>query len=614
MNLLEYAAILFTVMAATFVILDIMYLKALKRGEIKRVPKVKMEKIGVRVQVPNLKKKIISSKFFSNIVYDMAADLSSKLRSVGEERDALSIVSDYVYFSTVAGACTTVAAVVLFIAMGNPLLLLLGATGFMILFYPYIDVRLGRMEKGRDIHNELPFFTFLAYVYQESERGLSALVQDVVAGEGALAKLFKWVKVECRIIYADITIRARDFVSALIDRGKDTGSLIYRRFLEGYAYIYSEGGDLRSFLKQQLEILMEDYRSRASKYIDTAATMSEINVIVSTLFPIFVIASSIVAPSLAGGLGVMTAALVAVFFMFSTLMVRSEQPKFGTGDRLPGTGILDIVVPTVSGLVSFFASKHAWTAIGVGFAAFGIVYGVRGMAQMRFVEKVEESLPTFIRDIASFRVAGKTIPQSIEVVYAEGRYTGEFRKVLADVIAEMRKSGRIISNTGIWVVDYVFASLNAMHDLGGGTPAMISSLGSFIEDLEMEKEKVRRETFTPYILSLFAPLMFTTVITMMFAMAGLLKAVPAPGGAGSPAPSPPGFLNIEITDVLKEIIYSIAMLSSCFGAVLASYIRHFTFKKTLLVVAVVAEMALLLYMSDPITALISRMFGFNLPR
>ena len=614
MNLLEYAAILFTVMAATFVILDIMYLKALKRGEIKRVPKVKMEKIGVRVQVPNLKKKIISSKFFSNIVYDMAADLSSKLRSVGEERDALSIVSDYVYFSTVAGACTTVAAVVLFIAMGNPLLLLLGATGFMILFYPYIDVRLGRMEKGRDIHNELPFFTFLAYVYQESERGLNALVQDVVAGEGALARLFKWVKVECRIIYADITIRARDFVSALIDRGKDTGSLIYRRFLEGYAYIYSEGGDLRSFLKQQLEILMEDYRSRASKYIDTAATMSEINVIVSTLFPIFVIASSIVAPSLAGGLGVMTAALVAVFFMFSTLMVRSEQPKFGTGDRLPGIGILDIVVPTVSGLVSFFASKHAWTAIGVGFAAFGIVYGVRGMAQMRFVEKVEESLPTFIRDIASFRVAGKTIPQSIEVVYAEGRYTGEFRKVLADVIAEMRKSGRIVSSTGIWVVDYVFASLNAMHDLGGGTPAMISSLGSFIEDLEMEKEKVRRETFTPYILSLFAPLMFTAVITMMFAMAGLLKAVPAPGGAGSPAPSPPGFLNIEITDVLKEIIYSIAMLSSCFGAVLASYIRHFTFKKTLLVVAVVAEMALLLYMSDPITALISRMFGFNLPR
>jgi archaellum biogenesis protein FlaJ (TadC family) len=614
LNLLEYAAILFTVMAATFVILDIMYLKALKRGEIKRVPKVKMEKIGVRVQVPNLKKKIISSKFFSNIVYDMAADLSSKLRSVGEERDALSIVSDYVYFSTVAGACTTVAAIVLFAALGNPLLLLLGATGFMILFYPYIDVRLGRMEKGRDIHNELPFFTFLAYVYQESERGLSALVQDVVAGEGALARLFKWVKVECRIIYADITIRARDFVSALIDRGKDTGSLIYRRFLEGYAYIYSEGGDLRSFLKQQLEILMEDYRSRASKYIDTAATMSEINVIVSTLFPIFVIASSIVAPSLAGGLGVMTAALVAVFFMFSTLIVRSEQPKFGTGDRLPGTGILDIVVPTVSGLVSFFASKHAWTAIGVGFAAFGIVYGVRGMAQTRFVEKVEESLPTFIRDIASFRVAGKTIPQSIEVVYAEGRYTGEFRKVLADVIAEMRKSGRIISNTGIWVVDYVFASLNAMHDLGGGTPAMISSLGSFIEDLEMEKEKVRRETFTPYILSLFAPLMFTTVIAMMFAMAGLLKAVPAPGGAGSPAPSPPGFLNIEITDVLKEIIYSIAMLSSCFGAVLASYIRHFTFKKTLLVVAVVAEMALLLYMSDPITALISRMFGFNLPR
>lgn len=614
MNLLEYAAILFTVMAATFVILDIMYLKALKRGEIKRVPKVKMEKIGVRVQVPNLKKKIISSKFFSNIVYDMAADLSSKLRSVGEERDALSIVSDYVYFSTVAGACTTVAAIVLFAALGNPLLLLLGATGFMILFYPYIDVRLGRMEKGRDIHNELPFFTFLAYVYQESERGLSALVQDVVAGEGALARLFKWVKVECRIIYADITIRARDFVSALIDRGKDTGSLIYRRFLEGYAYIYSEGGDLRSFLKQQLEILMEDYRSRASKYIDTAATMSEINVIVSTLFPIFVIASSIVAPSLAGGLGVMTAALVAVFFMFSTLIVRSEQPKFGTGDRLPGTGILDIVVPTVSGLVSFFASKHAWTAIGVGFAAFGIVYGVRGMAQTRFVEKVEESLPTFIRDIASFRVAGKTIPQSIEVVYAEGRYTGEFRKVLADVIAEMRKSGRIISNTGIWVVDYVFASLNAMHELGGGTPAMISSLGSFIEDLEMEKEKVRRETFTPYILSLFAPLMFTTVIAMMFAMAGLLKAVPAPGGAGSPAPSPPGFLNIEITDVLKEIIYSIAMLSSCFGAVLASYIRHFTFKKTLLVVAVVAEMALLLYMSDPITALISRMFGFNLPR
>jgi hypothetical protein len=614
LNIIEYAAVLFTVMAATFVALDIIYLKALKKEAVKRASKVEVGKPAVKIQIPNLKKKIVSVKFFSNIVYDMAADLSSRLRSVGEERDAISIVSDYVYFSTVAGACTTVAAIVLFAALGNPLLLLLGATGFMILFYPYIDVGLGKMEKGRDIYNELPFFTFLAYVYQESERSLNSLVQDVVAGESTFAKLFRWVKVECRIIYSDVTIRARDFVSSLIERGNDTRSIIYRRLIEGYAYIYSEGGDLRSFLKQQLEILMEDYRSRASKYIDTAATMSEINVIVSTLFPIFVIASSMAAPSLAGGLGVMTAALTAVFFIFSTLVVRSSQPKFGTGDRLPGIGIVDIAAPLVAGLVSFFASKHAWIAIGVGFAAFGAVYGVRGMAQTGFVEKVEESLPTFIRDMASFRVAGKTIPQSIEAVYAEGRYTGEFRKVLADAIAEMRKSGGIVSETGIWIVDYVFAALNAMHELGGGTPAMISSLGSFIEDLEMEWEKVRRETFTPFILSLFAPVMFTIVISMMFSMAGLLKGVPAPGGNGSPAPSPPGFLNIEVTDVLKETIYSIAMLSSCFGAALSSYIRHFTFKKTLLVVAVAAEMSLLLYLADPITATISRMFGFNMPR
>ncbi|MEM3426473.1 MAG: hypothetical protein QXI42_11845, partial [Thermoproteota archaeon] len=397
----------------------------------------------------SLKERLIKLKFFDTLVKDIAADLHDGYVSLAVPKDSYTVASTYVYYGTICGSVSVVTALILTFLFNNVLLLSFGIIGFLVVLYPYLDMFLMKREKDEGVSNELVFFTFLTYIFQESGSNIGRLIEETVS---RLKGMFMWMWRECSAMLRERLTLAKDIPSCLLSRYDMTKSLTYKRFLSGYAYIYAEGGDLVTFLREQLNVMMDDFRAKVRGYIGFAGTISEIVLLLTVLVPTMIIGLSIMAPSLGAMFGVFGVCIIVFATFMLGVMVRREQPKFGTGDILSKISIIEIVVPMLAGIISALFFMRAWVGVVVGATVFALMYGRRGSAEMKWVRSMEEVLPVFVRDIASFRVAGKTVAQAIKTVYEEKRYNEAFRRVLGESIVGMERTGRISVRTGVWIV------------------------------------------------------------------------------------------------------------------------------------------------------------------
>ncbi|MEM3361470.1 MAG: hypothetical protein QXV85_09750, partial [Candidatus Bathyarchaeia archaeon] len=210
--------------------------------------------------------------------------------------------------------------------------------------------------------------------------------------------------------------------------------------------------------------------------------------------------------------------------------------------------------------------------------------------------------------IASFRVAGKTVAQAIKTVYEEKRYNEAFRRVLGESIVGMERTGRISVRTGVWIVDFVFASLDYISEFGGGRPALLNALANFIENIQMEKNRVREETKTAALIAYTSPVFFTVLLSILFALASLLTSIPSPSSIGTPGVYAP-FPEMKITELLKEAMYMMAAVASVLSTLLASYIRKYNLKEVLSLAFVMIELTACVLLVDPISSLVIKMMG-----
>jgi ABC-type multidrug transport system fused ATPase/permease subunit len=605
MDFITFTIVLVLTFSAANLIADFIVVKFLVKHVVEEegaaVRVVEFEEVKVK---PSFRERLFRIKFFDTLAKDLASDLHDGYVSLAIPKDTYSMASEAVFYSTILGAATTVISVFLAILFNNIFILFFSVTGFLAIFYPYVDVFLTRREKDAGVSSELVFFATLAYIFQESGTHLGRLVDETVS---ELKGMFMWMWRECSAIYRERIAFAKDLASCLVERYEKTKSLLYRRFLSGYAYIYAEGGDLVTFLENQIDLLMEDFRNRVRKYIDSVGTYAEVTLVITIVLPTMLIAFSMVAPNMSfifvfAGIALTVLAVLLMFFA-----TRSEQPKFGTGDRLSKISVIEIVAPIAAGAVATAVLAKVWAGLAVAFTVFAVLYGRRGSAEMRAVREMEESLPIFLRDVASMRIAGKTVAQSIKSVYEEKRYSPSFRKVVGEALAELERAGRTVVSTGIWMVDYVFRALTYIYELGGGRPALLNSLATFIENMQLEKARVRNETRVAFYLSILSPIFYTIVLSIVFALATILSKVPsAQGVPGVPAVSLPSFL---ITAEVKEAIYVMVVVSTALSTMLSIYMRNYNLKEVLPLAFVMVETVACILSTDMLSGIVLKMLG-----
>ncbi|MEM2505614.1 MAG: type II secretion system F family protein [Nitrososphaeria archaeon] len=461
------------------------------------------------------KNKILGLRFFEKIVYDMASDLIPKYKSISVEKGSeglLEYIGEIVYKSTLFSMFSLAASLILAYALSNLITIFFGILSFTSILYPYIDYLLLKGEKDRGIYNELVFFAFTEYICQESGRNIDYALNHVING-----RLFKWIRTEAKIILTDLLVHSKNLYNSLRERASNTKATVYRRFLDGYAGIYATGGNLLTYMSHQIEVLKNDLKFRIEQFLEKAQMISEINIVLTVIMPIVIIVSSN-----SRSAGIMQALAFSSLIIYTVAMaffIEDSRPKTGLGNVKVKPKISEIILTIMVFTVAFIILKNLWLPITIALITFSTIYGYRGKSKLKEARELEEPLPVFVRDIADYRATGKSIYQAIVLSLKEKEYNERFKKEVMVVVNKLSlNSTDLRTDTGIWLFDYVFDCLDLIQKSGGGSTGILIELANMIEDIILEKEKVRRETALASYLTYIAPVLFTLVSASMLAL------------------------------------------------------------------------------------------------
>ncbi|MGQ9781045.1 MAG: type II secretion system F family protein [Nitrososphaeria archaeon] len=547
----------------------------------------------------NVKEKMLKFKTIRNLVYDIAADLVPRYRNAGVEKGSEGLVEyigDIVYYSIIFGTATLLSAALLALVFNNMFLIIFGVTGFLIILYPYLDYLLLKGERDKAIYNELAFFAFTSYIHQESGRNLDQCLQH--ASE---RNIFKWMKTESKIMLTDLLIHTQNLYTSLRTRASTTKATLYKRFLDGYAGLHATGGNLLSYLEHQIELLKSDFKARTSQYVEKALMISEINIILTVILPMIVLASSTTESTVGNIIQLATICFIVVYAFTVVLLADNIRPKTGTGNVRLKPKALEVTLSITSFITFYLLSSRLWLATAASIATFSLIYGRRGRNRLNETRQLEESLPNFIRDIADYKAAGKSIYQGMMLAIKEKAYNSKFLQILNKTANRFSlNASNISSETGVWLVDYVFDSVDLMQRTGGGNTATLMELANLIEDTEMEKERIRRETGLATYMTYLSPILFTIVTASILALSEIMSET-----ASMQTP----IFSIAISEIQKEWIYLTIVTATATNAFITKYVQQGSYEDTVTIAFTLLIASACILQMDSIIHLIRTFLG-----
>ncbi|MCX8188196.1 MAG: hypothetical protein N3F64_00620 [Nitrososphaeria archaeon] len=587
---METSTLLFYVMVLTFAANLILLI--LEKDE---TPGKWFEKVNL-----HLKNRFLSSRFFEKIVYDIASDLIPKYKSISVEKGSdglLEYIGEIVYKSTLFSIFSLAISLTLAYLFNNLIIVIFGILSFTSILYPYIDYLLLRGEKDREIYNELIFFAFTEYICQEGGRNIDYALNHVING-----RLFKWIRTEAKIVLTDLLIHSKNLYNSLRERASNTKATVYRRFLDGYAGIYATGGNLLTYMSHQMEVLKNDLKFRIGQFLEKAQMISEVNIILTVIMPIVVIVSS---NSRAGIImHVIAFSFLIIYIIAMSFFIEDSRPKTGLGNIRVKPKVSEIILALLVFVATYIMFKSLWLPITVALITFSTLYGYRGKCRLKEGKDLEEPLPIFVRDIADYRTAGKSIYQAITLSLKEKEYNEKFKKEVMVVVNKLSlNSTDLRTSTGVWLFDYVFDCLDLMQKSGGGSTSVLIELANMIEDIILEKEKVRRETALASYLTYLAPILFTLVSASMLA---LLETMIVGANSGT------SLLPINAIQIEKDWLYMMIVANTFSNTYITGLLKEGSYENIYITaITLVIALVCILQMDNMVHLLKTTIFGLR---
>ena len=388
--------------------------------------------------------------------------------------------------------------------------------------------------------------------------------------------------------------------ASLRARSSTTKAKLYKRFLDGYAGLYATGGNLLRYLEHQIQIIKQDFKARNTSYIEKALMISEINLILTVILPTVIIGSTSIGSQATLAFQILMTFFLLVYTFTIVLVVEGIRPKMGTGNVKLKPKILEISLAITMSLTFYLLLNSIWLSTSIFIITLSLFYGYRGKRRLKEIEGLEEPLPNFIRNIADYKAAGKSIYQGIALTVEENKYNGRFLDLLNRIKNRLSFNATSVSSTtGIWLVDYVFDNIDLMQRSGGGNTDTLMELANLIEDTKAEKERVKKETSLATYLTYLSPLLFTFVTASIFALAEIVS-----GNVTEPQ-----ILSLTITQTQKEWIYQMIIIATASNAFISKYIQEGTYENTIpIALALIIASACVLEM-EQITQIIKNIVG-----
>ncbi len=166
---------------------------------------------------------------------------------------------------------------------------------FMFVFF-YIYPSYLADSRKRAIDNKLPF----AVPYMAAMAG-AGVAPDAVFDSLARSKLYGEIAEEAKNITRDCKFFGKDIVTVLHEYTKVTPSRRFSELLMGITTTIRSGGDLKTFLHNEAENMMVEYRQMMKDFAENLALFAESYITIPVFGTIFIVITMSVMTAMGGG-------------------------------------------------------------------------------------------------------------------------------------------------------------------------------------------------------------------------------------------------------------------------------------------------------------------------
>ncbi|MFB5608743.1 MAG: type II secretion system F family protein [Nitrosarchaeum sp.] len=487
----------------------------------------------------------------------------------------------------------------------SPVFLGLNLIWLLIFSYPKIQQSSLRNERKKKVEEELPSFVIFSAVLQNV--GISLYDSFQLFHKTGL---FKSIGKEAILLKRNVEHFGLSQMESLEELGRTHKSESFKNILLGYTSIWRSGGDLSLYLEGRADELFINLKDRYQSYTNSVGTIVELLVTLLIILPIMIMVASFVMPG--SSLEQVTLLATVGIPLFAILMgvaITTIQPaSFNKIGLNPNLTIVLVILGFFIGGSTYVIFYETWLAVALAIIIPSSISAVIVGRQMKEINKLENSLPQYLRDMTEYKKIGYDIILAIIRLSKENLYNSTFNKKLGEV--------SLLLDNGIGPVTSInttefrsffskisFYLLAYTAELGGGSPKVLETVTRFITNAKQIVKEGQSSISMLAMLIFVSPIIMAFTASMILNMLGSFDAstFKTPDDLDNPLPNIPGFntdftVLVTITPQFLEMTKTLIVTSSITAAFVITKAIDFTFYNTwrVVVIGIIAIISIVL--------------------
>jgi len=532
-------------------------------------------------------------KFVSKITLEGAwnsilEDINNDVLLSGKPLDTLVLLENLRKYSYISAGILFPASLFLYY-LYSPIFLGLNLIWIGIFSYPKIQQSSISKERKKKVEEELPSFVIFSAVLQNV--GISLYDSFQLFHKTGL---FKSIGKEAMLLKRNVEHFGLSQMEGLEELGRTHKSESFKNLLLGYTSIWRSGGDLSLYLEGRADELFVNLKDRYQSYTNNVGTIVEMLVTLLIILPIMIMVASFVMPGSSLEQVTLLATIgIPIFAILMGVAIASIQPaSFNRLGLNPNLTIVLTVVGFSIGISTYITLHETWLAVALAIIIPSSVSAIIVGRQMKEINKLENSLPQYLRDMTEYKKIGYDIILAIIRLSKENLYNSTFNKKLGEVSLLLDNGVDPVTSINATEFRSFFSKISFYllaytAELGGGSPKVLETVTRFITNAKQIVKEGKSS------ISMLAMIIFVSPVIMAFTASMILNmlgsfdasAFKTPSNLDNPLPNIPGFSTdftklVTITPQFLEMTKTLIVTSSLTAAFVITKAIDFTFYNT----------------------------------
>ena len=463
-----------------------------------------------------------------------------------------------------------------------PISLALAAVPPVILAYPKIFHKNLSKTRKKNVEEDLPFFSLYASIMQSVNKNLySSFLMTLDKG------VFKAIEKEAMLIKRNVELFGRSPLEAIEELARSHESQLFKNFLLGYTSIARSGGDLTKYLENSANDHFETLKMRYDSYAKNLGYIVESLIIIFVVVPVLFVVGAFILPTqsinqilIASAIGVPMTTLV-----FAIILENLQPRMYNLIGLKDHTAIIFIPLAMVIFFVSFFVGLEFWVALAISAIIPSVLMEIFTTRHRYQINKVEKTLPVFLRDITEYKKIGIQESSAITKLNEDNTYGKTFDRLLRTLSSSIKQGyslAEVISLIKLrsWFASVTFFILSQISESGGGNPAVLEEVTKFVRNMELTLKQAKASIAVYDILGFLSPVLLVFTIATINEMTNTI-AIPEVPSSYSFAVAFEGFEKlVQNSPEFLTTIKTFVITSSIAMGVLLGKASDGTFKST----------------------------------